>query len=245
MKVIIPCLFLSILLCGAVASRSSADQYNQGASTIRVTVSQPSTPVTDVLTAIARQSGALVEADSSVQDTMNACQIDGNGVEQALNALTKQVPGLTWTKVYVAANANPNPDDLSAAIKALHKLGLSDLSIAEPTGATVVRKDNTQTPALDRRVIYVVTNDQAWSRVQAEKDYQSAQASGQAPAPTTDDLVNSTQAALHAIAQTFPQMTADQQAQIMPMVWQQLREITKDVSPEVMSRFEHTTPTPQ
>jgi hypothetical protein len=250
MKAVIPCLCLSLIVCSGIVARAD-DQESTTRPAVHLTVARSSTPVTEILAALGSQTGATILPDSSVQDTLDSADIHGMNLYDALNGLVKLVPGLSWNKVYLPANARDlDVEDLSAAIRALHKVGVTELAIAGPadSSATIVHKSGMDQVPQDRRVVYVVTNEAARDRQQQQMQaaVKPANYGPQQPAPSQnpDELVQSTMSDLNSLATTFQQMTPDEQSQIMPLIWKQLRYITSHLPPEVLNRFEHTVPSP-
>jgi hypothetical protein len=236
MKTIIP--YLAAALTLAPISAHAAETPSTTSTAISVNVSQPSTPVADVLTSLSHQAGVRILADSTVTDTIGEGRIGASNLEDALNALTKLDPGLTWSRVSLPADAAvPSADDLSAAVRALRKIKAGALTIAGADGSTISINTTSSAQPSGRHdiIVYLVTNETEFDKLANEKANERYTRGG-------SQAIESTMANLHAIGDTFNQMTPDQQSEVMPLIWQQLRYITRNISPEVLNRFEHSMP---
>ena len=235
MKALIPRLCIAMLFMGSLVAQA-ADGPAAKVSKVNLDVTEAATPVTDVLATLSRQSGARIIADSTVVDTIGAARIATTTLDDALTSLTQLDPGLTWNKITLSADAVvPNADDLSAALRALRKIKSDDISVSgnSADSSMSVHKEATVTSADDHKVVvYLVTNETVWDRKQDEKVNAHYRQGGA-------EAVENTMTNLRLIANTFDQMTPDQQSQIMPVIWSQLRYITRNISPEVLNRFEH------
>ena len=236
MKAIIPCLCLLALASPAVRAADS------GASPVKpllVTVTKSSTPVTDVLTQLSTQSGVRILADSTVIDVIGEARIGAPTLNDALKTLAALDPGLTWNKLTFSANTTvPNAEDLAATVLALRKIKSDDISIVDgATGSTMTidKGAANQTADTGKIVVYLVTNETVRAQQLADKENARYRQGG-------DAAVEHTMADLKSIASRFDQMTPDQQSEVMPIIWSQLRYITRNIPPEVLNRFEHTVP---
>jgi len=236
MKAIIPCLCLTVLAAGPITANADSTPSTKP---LLVTVDKTSTPVTDILAKLSAQSGIKILADDTVIDAIGEAHIGAPNLEAAFKTLATLDPGLTWDRITLSAGAPiPNAEDLSAAVQALHKIKSDAFSITDGTAGstTSIQSTSSTSAAADGKiVVYLVTNEAV--RQQRIEDKANAKYRQGGPA-----AVESTMADLRSIADTFAQMSPDQQSEVMPLIWSQLRYITRNIPPEVLNRFEHTHP---
>ena len=237
MKAIIPCLCIMTVLSAPIVAR--ADQ-NPPPSTkpLLVTVDKTSTAVTDILAKLSSQSGIKILSDDTVIDAIGEARISAPNLEGALKTLASLDPGLTWEKITLSTGAAiPSGEDLSAAVQALRKIKSDAFSITDGAAGSTMSIQSTPPSTStggDKIVVYLVTNETV--RQQRIDDKANAKYK---QGPTA---VESTMADLRSIADRFSQMTPDQQSEVMPLIWSQLRYITRSLGPEVLNRFEHSHP---
>jgi len=240
MKAIIPCLCLTVLFAAPIVARADTNSAPP-TKPLLVTVDKTSTPVTDILAKLSTQSGVKILADDTVIDAIGEARISAPNLEGAFKTLASLDPGLTWNKITLSAGAAiPSAEDLSAAVLALRKIKSDAMSITDGAAGSTTSiqsappSTSTSTTADDKIVVYLVTNETV--RQQRIDDKANAKYK---QGPTA---VESTMADLRSIADRFSQMTPDQQSEVMPLIWSQLRYITRNLGPEVLNRFEHTHP---
>ena len=236
MKAIIPCLCLTALAASPIVAMADAAQP---AHSITISLDKTATPVTDILKKVATQSGTRIFADSTVIDALGEGRISAANVEDALDSLAKLDPGLSWSKIGLPADTPlPAAEDLATAIRALRKIKADNLTISSGGSTLSVQNSVTPTaqPAADphKVVVYLVTNEAEYQKRIDDK--------ANAHYKKGNEAVETTMDSLHAIADSFDQMSPAQQSQIMPLIWSQLRYITRNLSPEVLNRFEHSYP---
>ncbi|MDQ2688362.1 MAG: hypothetical protein M3Y28_10910 [Armatimonadota bacterium] len=199
------------------------------AKPVHLEVTKPLTRVTDVLASLSRQTGTPILADDTAVDLLGIMSADKPSLEEALTTLVSLAPSLSWQRVYLPQSAPlPGADALSAQVRALKAIKATGLVVADPkTQSTVTLKtsnDTLSTPPDGMQVVYLVTDETV--RAQREANKKAAEAKDASP-------VNQTVAGLSSAADSFGQMTADQQRQAIPQLMMQFGRMMQGLNPAV------------
>lgn len=209
----------NIIAIAALAMLGSIPAFaDTPAAPLKLNISRPNTPVVEVLSSLAKQSGQTILADDSVIDTIGLTSITKGSVEEMLNALSTAAPGVSWRKVYILADA-PLPDAaaLGAQIRALDTVSSSKLISVAPGGTVVdfVRSAATSVPSADStmRAVYFVSDEAvrakriADARAVTSRNAPAPAGAQSTPQPSSyhDQAVTGMQASLNALQQMSPQ----------------------------------------
>ncbi len=193
-------------------------------------VGKPLTPVTDVLTDLARQSGVPILFDDTVIDTLGVTTLDKPSVEGMLSALVPLGQGLSWQRVYLPQDA-PLPDGttLAAEVHALKSVAQTGLVVADPAtpGALSFSKSVQSAPSAPpagMKTVYLVTNEV----VRAQRLADQKAAAQKQPAP-----VDHAVAGMQTAADDLGRMTPDEQRQAIPLMMQQMMRMFQSIDPGV------------
>lgn len=218
---------LIALLLLALAPAFAAPEA--AAKPVHIVVTKPLTRVTDILASLSQQTGTPILADDTVVDTLGTMSVDKPSLEEALTTLTSLAPSLSWQRVFLPQGATvPGAETLSAQVRALKAINVTGLVVADPkTQSTVALKTSTDTPAAPpdgMQVVYLVTNETV--RAQREANKKAAEAKDASP-------VNKTVAGISSAADSFGQMTADQQRQAIPQLMMQFGRMMQGLNPAI------------
>ncbi len=146
------------------------------------------TDVRQVLSTIAQRFSLQVVVDPLLQVRVNPPR-DASTAQAALDAVTRQIPGTTWRKVYLRAEMEmPSTDTLVSWVRTVAALEAQGLIVADNTGNRItsfvrnvtVSPDFEQqldqmVPAFKKRPVYVVFYQQPMLAQQAQRGGQRGQ----------------------------------------------------------------------
>ncbi|MBV9852273.1 MAG: hypothetical protein JO250_21610 [Armatimonadetes bacterium] len=215
------------LAAPALTPRAGAD----APAPVTVSITKPLTPISDVLAALARQTGQTILTDDTVVAPVGVADLSAPTLDAMLDSLKALDSGLTWQKVYLPKGIPlPTGNDLSAQVRTLKTVAASGLVIAD-TAATVSfsRKKADAAPPADMRLVYLVTDE----AVRAQRA--AAKTEAAKPKPTTP--VDQTASGMQSVASAFSQMTPDQQRQALPQMFQQFGSILQNMDPSLRAQM--------
>ena len=196
---------------------------------VHLEVTKPLTRVVDVLAALSQQTGTPILADDTVVDTLGATTADKPTLGDALDLIVTLAPSLSWQRVYLPqGQALPSAETLSSQVRALKAISTSGLIVADPKAHnTVALKTSAETPTetpSGMQIVYLVTNETV--RAQREANKKAAEAKDTSP-------VNKTFAGISSAADSFGQMSADEQRQAIPQLMMQFGRMMQGLNPAV------------
>lgn len=196
---------------------------------VHLEVTKPLTRVTDVLTSLSRQTGTPILADDTVVDTLGATTADKPSLDAALDLVVSLAPSLSWQRVYLPQGAAlPGAETLSSQVRALKAITATGLVVTDPKAhSTVALKTSAETPAetpAGMRVVYLVTDETV--RAQREANKKAAEQKAASP-------VNKTVAGISGAADSFGQMSADEQRQAIPQLMMQFGRMMQGMNPAI------------
>lgn len=218
---------LAALLCLSLAPAFAAP--DAPGKPVHLQVTRPLTRVSDVLAGLSRQTGTPILADNTVVDTLGATTADKPTLDATLDLLVTLAPSLSWQRVYLPVGpVLPGADALSSQVRALRAISATGLVVADPKAHnTVALKTSAdtlaETPA-GMQLVYLVTNETVRAQREANKK------AGEAKDAST---VNKAVSGISNAADSFGQMTADEQRQAIPQLMQQFGRMMQGLNPAI------------
>lgn len=196
---------------------------------VHLQVTRPLTRVTDVLATLSRQTGIPILADDTVVDTLGVTAADKPTLDATLDLIVTMAPSLSWQRVYLPVSTTlPSAEALSTQVRALKAISTSGLIVADPNAnRTVALKTSSDTPSetpSGMQVVYLVTNETV--RAQREANKKAGEKKDASP-------VNKTVSGLSNAADSFGQMSADEQRQAIPQLMMQFGRMMQGLNPAV------------
>jgi hypothetical protein len=199
-----------------------------GDSTVRLTIPGAQTPVTTVLSNLAKVTDTTILTDNTVTGSVGPTALEAANVGAMLTKLESLDTGLSWRKVYLPQDAPlPSGETLSREVRSLETLPPTGLVVASPTESiTVTHQTNAPAaPPAGMQAVYLVTDEQV--RAQHQETAAAPPLSPQA-SPVTQAATG-----MQNVADTFGSMTADEQRQALPQMFQQFQRIMQSMDPSV------------
>jgi hypothetical protein len=194
------------------------------AQPVHVSITQPETAMTTVLAALAKESGAVILSDSTVTTPVGVADLHADSVPAMLDDLKSLDPAMSWQEVDLPATAPvPSADVLEQEVSALKSVQTSGLVL--PDAGSIVSYTRTKAApnaplSAGTQVIYLVT----------EKPQAS---SGQDAGASVSQIT----AGLSQVADQFGQLSAADQSQALPLMFQQFQRIIQLMDPSVRSQL--------
>lgn len=200
---------------------------------LHLQVTKPLTPVTDVLASLSQQTGTPILADDTVVDRLGVTTADKPSLDDALDLIVSLAPSLSWQRVYLPKDAPlPNADTLSSQIRALKAITATGLVVTDPKAhSTVALKTSAETPAeasAGMQTVYLVTDEGV--RAQREANKKAGEKKDASP-------VNRTVSGISSAADSFGQMSADEQRQAIPQLMMQFGRMMQGLNPALRNEM--------
>ena len=228
---------VSLLFCGFCITLSLAAPriHADTPGPVKISITKPLTPVTDVLTALARQTNQIILPDDTAVAPLDVAELSAPTLDSALDDLKSLDAGLAWQKIYLPKDQPlPTGNDLSAQARALKAVAAAHLIIADPTGTVTFSRKKTDAPATPpdgMRLVYLVSDETVRAQRLAAKTAETAKPKD-AGTP-----VSQTATGMQNVADTFSQMSPDQQRQALPLMFDQFRRIMQSMDPTVRDQM--------
>jgi hypothetical protein len=229
---------------------------------LKLTITKPFTPVTEILASLAKQSGTPIVADDTVVDTLGAGTVAAPTVPEMLDAIKELLPDLTWERVEIPKDAPvPNADNLSAEMRELQALNEGPITITDPVKRLTTRYSLTEShrfiiiipsgkevrdlPAIadpSDKIVYLVTDEVVRNVRDYHKQLAADKQRGIDATNREQALRPTPQAGLLRVFGLYKQLTPEEQHDNLESMVFKWREIIRATDPAVLLEVEQQYP---